>query len=247
MTTLVHTDSRNYQALTDKSLISTKAFDTEFYTYTVTTNALGVKRGVFSFVNGATATTCPGRRVLHLTGRKLYPDVNPMDTFVGTALTSKKFLVSVYDPISFLTGFIDPSSNTFAKYDQNLPNFFDLGTAGSGVQWSGGGQGGELNLGDAGTTATTLNNSDSFNAGYASVGQFVTDGSAIKVVSAIVKPTSKILLTTSFGNRAWVTGVGDTVSAIDNTDTFRFPIIPGSLQFTINPATSGTISFLIIN
>ena len=247
MTTLVHTDSRNYQASTDKSLISTKAFDTEFYTYTTSTNAFGVTRGAFSFVTGATASTCPGRRVLHLTGRKLYPDVNPMDTFVGTALTSKKFLVAVYDPISFLTGFIDPTSNTFAKYDQNLPNFFDLGTSGSGVQWSGGGQAGELNLGDAGTSAS-LNNADSFNAGYASVGQIVTDGSAIKVVSAIVKPTSKILLTTSFGNRAWVSGVGDpVVPPIDNPATFGGPIIPGSLQFTINPATAGTISFLIIN
>jgi len=249
MTTLVHTDSRNYQASTDKSLISTKAFDAEFYTYTTSTNSFGVTRGAFSFVTGATATTCPGRRVLHLTGRKLYPDVNPMDTFVGTALTSKKFLVAVYDPISFLTGFIDPTSNTFAKYDQNLPNFFDLGRAGSGVQWSGGGQAGELNLGDAGTSAS-LSTGDSFNAGYASVGQVVSDGSAIKVVSAIVKPTSKILVTAGAGNKAYVTGVGDAVSAPTNpagARAYNGPTIPGSLQFTITPTGGGTTSFLIIN
>jgi hypothetical protein len=258
MTTLVHTDSRNFQASTDKSLVSTKAFNEEFYTYTVSKNALGVTRGAFSFVTGATATNCPGRRVLHLTGRKLYPDVNPMDTFAGTfpsggaaPLTAKKFLVAVYDPISFLTGFIDPTSNTFAKYDQNLPNFFDLGTSGSGVQWSGGGQGGELNLGDAGTSAS-LTGTDSFNAGYASVGQVVSDGSAIRVVSAIVKPTSKILLTPSVGNRAYVTGVGAAVDAptnpaAPNARAYNGPTIPGSLQFTITPTGGGTTTFLIIN
>ena len=253
MTTLVHTDSRNFQASTDTSLVSTGPFNNEFYTYTVSTNAFSVTTGTFSIVTGATASTCPRGRVLHLTGRKLYPDVNAMTTFVaGSPLTAKKFLVAVYDPISFLTGFIDPTSNTFAKYDQNLPNFFDLGTSGSGVQWSGGGQAGELNLGDAGTTATTLTSGDSFNAGYATVGQIVSDGNAIKVVSAIVKPTSKILLTTSVGNRAWVTGVGDPVATITNpaapsARAYNGPTIPGSLQFTITPSGGGTTSFLIIN
>jgi hypothetical protein len=155
----------------------------------------------------------------------------------------------VYDPISFLTGFIDPTSNTFAKYDQNLPNFFDLGTSGSGVQWSGGGQAGELNLGDAGTSAS-LSTGDSFNAGYASVGQIVSDGSAIKVVSAIVKPTSKILVTPGAGNRAYVTGVGDAVTTPTNpagARAYNGPTIPGSLQFTITPTGAATTSFLIIN
>jgi len=227
MTTLVRTDSRNFQASTDKSLISTKAFHEEFYTYTVSKNTLGVTTGAFSFVTGATATTCPGRRVLHLTGRKLYPDVNPMNTFAGTypsggaaPLTSKKFLVAVYDPISFLTGFIDPTSNTFAKYDQNLPNFFNLGNSASGIQWSSGGHGAELNLFDAGTSAS-LANGGTFNAGYASVGQIQYDGLAgavngalITVTSPIVKSTSKIFL--SFASTAagtmtsiWVNSITD--------------------------------------
>lgn len=53
MTTLVHTDSRNYQASTDRTLVSTGPFDAEFYTYTVSKNpATGVTLGVFSVVYG---------------------------------------------------------------------------------------------------------------------------------------------------------------------------------------------------
>lgn len=198
MTTLVHTDSRNYQASTDKSLVSTKAFNEEFYTYRTSTSALGVTTGIFTFVSGATATTCPRGRVLHLTGRKLYPDVNPMNTFAGGAapLTAKKFLVSVYDPITFLTGYIDPMSNTFAKYDQNLPNFFDLGTSGAGVQWPGGGAGAELNLADAGASGS-IGSGGTFAAGYATVGQVTYSGGGggtITITTTAVTANSKIFL-----------------------------------------------------
>jgi hypothetical protein len=270
MTTLVHTDSRNYQASTDTSIVSTGPFHNEFYSYTTSINAFGVTTGTFSIVSGATATTCPRARVLHLTGRKLYPDVNAMTTFVaGSPLTSKKFLVSVYDPISFLTGFIDPTSSTFAKYDQNLPNFFDLGRAGSGIPWSGGGQGSEIVLSDAGVSQG-LTNTNSFYAGYATVGQVITNSAGtIRVISNIVRQTSKIIVTlvgettgnissTQLGNfQVWVTGIGDAVVTPNNLATYGGPnpyvAIPGTLQFTIN--FSNTIpgnlnqraNFLIIN
>lgn len=232
MTTLVHTDSRNYQASTDKSLISTKEFNEEFYTYTTSTSALGVRTGTFTFVTGATATTCPRGRVLHLTGRKLYPDVNPMNTFVGTALTAKKFLVSVYDPITFLTGYIDPMSNTFAKYDQNLPNFFDLGTSGAGVQWPGGGAGAELHLADAGA-ASSVGNGGSFDAGYASVGQVTCStggGGSMTVSSTAVTANSKIFLTSLTA--------GATVSVSS--------VAAGSFTIYFHTGTA-TVNFLIIN
>lgn len=262
MTTLVHTDSRNYQASTDTSIISTGPFNNEFYSYTTSINAFGVTTGTFSIVTGATASTCPRGRVLHLTGRKLYPDVNAMTTFVaGSPLTSKKFLVSVYDPISFLTGFIDPTSSTFAKYDQNLPNFFDLGRAGSGIPWSGGGQGSEIILPDAGVPPL-INSGNSFYAGYASVGQIYSgNGGSIIVISAIVRPTSKILVTLvgdtnlALGNYVVsVSGIGATVAAPNNPTTYGGPnpyvAIPGTLQFTITfnqVAVAQRANFLIIN
>ena len=234
MTTLVHTDSRNYQASTDKSVVSTKAFNEEFYTYRTSTSALGVTTGIFTFVSGATATTCPRGRVLHLTGRKLYPDVNPMNTFAGGAapLTAKKFLVSVYDPITFLTGYIDPMSNTFAKYDQNLPNFFDLGTSGAGVQWPGGGAGAELNLADAGAS-DTIGNGGTFNAGYATVGQVTSNTAAtgsITVTSTAVTANSKIFITTL---------TADARASVNSVVAGSFVI-----RFDSGPATW---NFLIIN
>jgi hypothetical protein len=265
MTTLVHTDSRNYQASTDTSLVSTGPFNNEFYTYTTSINAFGVTTGTFSIVTGATASTCPRGRVLHLTGRKLYPDVNAMTTFVaGSPLTSKKFLVSVYDPISFLTGFIDPTSSTFAKYDQNLPNFFDLGRAGPGIPWSGGGQGGEIVLADAGLSQT-LTNGNSFYAGYAAVGQILTSsGGNFYIISNFVRPTSKVFITlvsvtnvagsAEFANHyGYVTSIGATVSTPNNPTTYGGPnpyvAIPGALQFTISTTYNAAqrINFLIVN
>lgn len=230
----MHTDSRDYQASTSKTLVSTGPFNAEFYTYTVSKNpATGVTTGAFSVVSGATPSTCPRGRVLHLTGRKLYPDVNPMNTFVGTALTAKKFLVAVYDPISFLNGFIDPTSNTFAKFDQNVPNFFNLGRDGSGVQWPGGGAGAELILADAGASSTIANNA-TFAAGNASVGQVTYNGGAtgsITVSSTAVTANSKIFLS----------------SLVSNTNAYVSSVSAGS--FTIYFPSNGTytLNFLIVN
>jgi hypothetical protein len=232
MTTLVHSEARgDYLQRTDKTLVSTKAFDGEFYAYTAGTNpATFAPTGVFSVVPGATAATCPAGRVLHLTGRKLFPDVNPMTTFVGTALTAKKFLVSVYDPISFLNGFIDPTSNTFSKYDQNLPNFFNLGRDGSGVEWSGGGQGVGIHTSDAGTSSS-LATTATFAAGNASVGQVVLSsaGGYIIVTTTAATATSKIFLT------SLTTGITMFVSN-QAAGTFR-----------VNLSAAGTANFLVVN
>lgn len=232
MTTLVHSEAHgDYVQRTDRTLVSTKAFDTEFYTYTEGKNSTTfAPTGVFSVVSGATPTTCPAGRVLHLTGRKLYPDVNPMTTFVGTALTAKKFLVSVYDPISFLKGFIDPTSATFAKFDQNLPNFFNLGTSGSGVEWSGGGQSVGVHTSDAGTSSS-LATTATFAAGNASVGQVVLSsaGGYITVTTTAATATSKIFLTSL------------------TTAITMFVSNQAAGTFRVNLSAAGTANFLIVN
>jgi hypothetical protein len=117
-----------------KSFISTTNFSNEFYLYTAGVNASYRPIGTFSLVT-SNAALCPTGRVLHCTGKRLYPATNPMTTFVGKLAIKNVpvFLLSVYDPITFLTGFIDPTSTTFAKYDQNLPNFNDLGPVLNGV------------------------------------------------------------------------------------------------------------------
>jgi len=192
----------------------------------------GVAVGTFTIVSGASAATCPLGRVLHLTGRKLYPNVNPMTVFVGSSpLSTPKFLVSVYDPISFLKGFVDPTSNTFAKFDQNLPNFFDDGRSGSGVEWSGGGQGVDIHMVDAGTSAS-LASAATFAAGNSSVGQVVLStalGGYIIVTTTAATATSKIFLTSL---TALITMYVSTQAA-------------GS--FRINMSAAGTANFLIVN
>jgi hypothetical protein len=230
MTTLVHTDSRDYQASTGRTLVSTGPFDAEFYSYTVSKNpATGVTSGVFSVVSGATPTTCPRGRILHLTGRKLFPDVNPMTTFVGTALTAKKFLVAVYDPISFLNGFIDPTSNTFAKFDQNVPNFFDLGTSGSGVEWSGGGQGVDIHLVDSGTIAA-VNVGSTVAAKNASTGNFGSNNGtgAITVTTTACTSSSRVFLTQTTGTATTavvVAAAGSFTATLGGISTWNFLIV----------------------
>ena len=225
MTSLIHTNAKgDFAQRTDRTLVSTTAFNNEFYTYTTSLNSSFQTVGTFTLVSGATAATCPSGRVLHLSGKKLFPDINPMNTFVaGSPLSAKKFLVSVYDPISFLSGFVDPTSNTFAKFDQNLPNFFDLGTAGSGVEWSGGGQGVDLHVVDSTTYAPT---STAINAGNLTVdvknasmgGVTIPSGmtvatKTITISTTAATATSRVFLTLTTLPTANLTGVSVTTTA----------------------------------
>lgn len=144
---VLHSEARGDYAQTySKSVISTEAFHNDFYTYSTKVNDMFQTIGTFTLVT-TDPTKCPINRVLHLTGRKLYPGTNPMDVFVGN-LTVPKFLVSVYDPVTFLTGYIDISLSLFAKYDQNLPNFFNQ-FPGSSIAPLGG-QAGKLTVQDDG-------------------------------------------------------------------------------------------------
>jgi hypothetical protein len=249
MSLAIHSEGRgDFSGVTNKSIVSVTAFNNEFYSYTAGTNPTTfTPTGVFSLVTGATATTCPAGRVLHLTGRKLYPDVNPMTTFVG-ALTAKKFLVSVYDPISFLNGFIDPSSSTFAKFDQNVPNFFDLGTAGSGVTPPLGGQGSKITASNSSalTVSAFTSNAVTLSGGNATSGEIninVGIGGAatntITVNTTAATANSLIFLSTRTPK--------NTV-----TDIYQSNQTAGS--FTITVVTSGNIAtqsyvfnFLIVN
>jgi len=105
---------------------------------------------------------------------------------VGSPLNAPKTLFAVYDPVSFLNGFIDPSSSAFAKYDQNIPSALDT------VDPSLAGQGAKLNVGPAATTAG--------NVGDASVGSVqlvgvAAGGGASVTTSVYNSTTSKVFLT----------------------------------------------------
>jgi microcystin-dependent protein len=94
-----------------KSYIAHEAFHTDLYAYkTEVVNFQTI--GTLSAVVGATSSTCPRGRFLYETGRKLYPNANP-------GITS--YMVSVFDPISMLTGFIDPNSKVFSPMNTDRP------------------------------------------------------------------------------------------------------------------------------
>jgi hypothetical protein len=109
-----------------RAYITTSAFNSDLYTYTITTNPTTlVKTGTLAAnVTGATASTCPANRILRENGRRLYPDANPQ---IST------LLVGVYDAVSGLNGFIDPNSPKFAIFNSDKANYM-----GNGIDPNGG-------------------------------------------------------------------------------------------------------------
>lgn len=238
MSGLNHTDgSREYAQDYPKSFVATRAFNNDFFTYTVSMNSSFVKVGTFGFVT-TDAARCPTGRVLHVTGAKLYPNINPMNTFPGgsSLLTSAKFLLGVYDPISHLKGFIDPTSSMFGRFDQILPNSFDLGpTANTAVYGAAqaatplGGVGGRLTVSDAGVSPA-VTSTQSVQAGAAASG-IVNMGNTgtITVYTTACTATSKIFLTTNYIAR-WA-----------NVQS----VAAGS--FVINMSDAQTVTWLVVN
>lgn len=108
------------QAVPRRAYITTSAYNTDLYTYTVNTNPTTfVKTGTLAAnVTGATASTCPANRILRENGRRLYPDANPQ---IST------LLVGVYDAVSGLNGFIDPNSPKFAVYNSDKAYYMTNG------------------------------------------------------------------------------------------------------------------------
>jgi hypothetical protein len=213
-----------------KSFIASKPFNNDFFTYTVSKDARFVTVGTLGFVT-TNAALCPIGRVLHATGKKLYPNVNPMNTFPsGSLLTGPKFLMSVYDPISMLTGFIDPTSQMFAKYDQLLPNSFDLGptanTAVYGAQQAAtplGGQLGRLTVSDS-----VVNDRGAVTPLNASAGRLLVNNGPLQVFTGSCTASSRIFLTTDGNALAWVTNV-----------------VAGSFQITTNGGMN--VNWLVVN
>lgn len=72
--------------------------------------------GLYSLngVTGATAGNCPQGRVLRENGKKVYPD-----QYKGVSI----YLVGVYDEQSFLSGFINPNSPSFAVLNTDMPTY----------------------------------------------------------------------------------------------------------------------------
>lgn len=181
---------KTYHGQSQKTFLTTQAFNAKLLTYSTSMNSNFQTVGTLVANSSATAANCPANRVLHTNGRQLIPGVNP-----GVS----KPLLGVYDPITSLNGFIDPTDPAFASYDVNMPFQYDLGISSPIATL--GGQGANLRAGlDSGRIAQTAENG-TVNAGDASVGEFAffTTGtsrtSTVTIQSSQVTPTSRIFLT----------------------------------------------------
>lgn len=117
---------------TRRSWISLTAFNSDFFSYATSINPTTFETtGALSAVTGATALTCPTARILRENGKKLYPSAhNGVNTY----------MVGVFDPVSFLSGFIDPNNNSvFAVYNNDKPASLDTSLLAGGVNPNGGG------------------------------------------------------------------------------------------------------------
>jgi hypothetical protein len=93
--------------------VSTHPFNDEFYLYTA--NGPSGNKGYLTLIPSASADNCPSGRTLYATGKKLTPGIHPMAFIHGQPNPNPVTLISVYDSISFLRGFIDPTSPTFTR------------------------------------------------------------------------------------------------------------------------------------
>lgn len=264
MTTRSNTTSHSeWSTAPDKSFVTTKGFNLEFYQYSVSRSDRPpyTTTGVLVLHSSATDKQCPAGRVLHANGKKLIPDVNVMNSFsAGATIQAKKFMLGVYDPESMLNGYIDPTSPTFAVYDKNRPAsdylLYATGNTAEATALLGlGGQGSRLPAKVLiGKSATTLA------AGASSVGTFtVTITSATPagetfilgtVLTSAVNENSIILITVNNANTKGAT------TNLRSTSVSVGTIIPGTsfevyaTNINLVPLpTSGsiTVNWLIVN
>ena len=108
--------SRNLKEVSAKSYISTDAYNSNFFTYSVTTGPSPQfkKTGALTSVSGATSVNCPAGNILRENGKKLYPDAYPGVT---------DYMVGVFDILNNLSGFIDPNDPVFAPFNGDRPNY----------------------------------------------------------------------------------------------------------------------------
>ena len=108
--------SRNLKEVSAKSYISTQAYNSNFFTYTVSTGPSPQfkKTGALVVVTGATSGNCPAGNILRENGKKLFPDAYPGVT---------DYMVGVFDILNNLSGFIDPNDPVFAPFNGDRPNY----------------------------------------------------------------------------------------------------------------------------
>jgi hypothetical protein len=265
MTTRSSTTSHSeWSTAPDKSFVSTKAFNLEFYQYSVSRSKIPpyIITGVLVLHASATPSQCPAGRVLHANGKRLFPDVNVMNSFTtppGATIQAKKFMLGVYDPESMLNGFIDPTSATFAVYDKNRPasDYLLNATAGASEATSLLGLGGQgsrvaakIIVGNSVSAVAANDTPKTVAAGDSSVGQFTSSvaslPNAVTTVLATVTTSSltanSLVFLTAGIQGPYVLSVGTIIPEI--SFIVNITNVSGAAPLTI---PSLPVNWLIIN
>jgi len=203
--------------------------------------------GTLSVLSTATPTNCPAGRILHETGKKLFPGANP---------NVSDYLVSVYDPVSMLTGFINPNQPFFSLMNTDRANFLLDGPNGTGTGLSASARanalytrgdvlaGGRMDLsgnaliyGNMSTLGSlSVGGTVNLNSGLVVGNNKLGTGGAVTVATTAVTANSKIYLT---------------FTGFDGTTGFlRVSTITSGASFVIqssNGADRGDVNWLIIN
>ena len=108
--------SRNLKEVSAKSYISADTYNSNFFSYVVSTGPSPQfkKTGALVPVPGTTNNNCPPGRILRENGKKLFPDAYPGVT---------DYMVGVFDILNNLSGFIDPNDPVFAPFNGDRPNY----------------------------------------------------------------------------------------------------------------------------
>lgn len=112
-------------AISRRSYIALSAYNNDLYKYTITLNPQTLQEITTLEVNPqANPSNCPAQRVLHENGRRINP---PEGNYPGIINNVVTYMVGVYDPITGLSGFINPNSPTFAIFNTDKPNYLSPG------------------------------------------------------------------------------------------------------------------------
>jgi microcystin-dependent protein len=106
-----------------RSYITLGAFENDLFRYTTRVDNFETI-GTLTAVGSGAAAECPKGRFLYENGRKIYPGTHP-GVFT--------YMVGVYDPVSFLSGFVDPNSKVFAPMNTDRSYAAQVGDSGRGV------------------------------------------------------------------------------------------------------------------
>jgi len=130
----IGTGTVSYLNTPRRQYITTTAFQNDIFRYTTSLNPTTfVTTGTLTSlatVGTATAANCPANRILRENGKKLYPSgiyVANNTTYGAPNPGVTTYMVGVYDPVTSLSGFIDPNSKVFAPYNTDKPEYVPRG------------------------------------------------------------------------------------------------------------------------